>query len=153
MADPRTVLESSSTVAVVGMSTDPGKQAHTVPAQLKRHGFRVVPVHPEAEEILGERAWPSLAEVPEPIDVVEVFRPAEEAPAIARQAVEVGAKALWLQLGITSPEARRIAEEAGLAFVEDRCMGVEHRRLGIDKPGEDGRRGTAALSGRTAPSP
>jgi predicted CoA-binding protein len=134
MADPKTVLEQASVVAVVGMSTDPDKPSNHIPAQLRDHGFRIIPVHPEAGEILGERAYQSLAGVPEPVDVVEVFRPSEEAPGIAREAVAIGAKALWLQLGITSPEARQIAEEAGLDYVEDHCMGVERRRFGIEKP-------------------
>jgi predicted CoA-binding protein len=133
MADPKTVLEQATTVAVVGMSTDFDKPAGHVPAQLRDHGFRIIPVHPEADEILGERAYPSLADVPGPVDVVEVFRPAEEAPDIARQAVAIGAKALWLQVGITSPAARGIAEDAGLDYVEDHCMGVERRRFGIEK--------------------
>jgi predicted CoA-binding protein len=134
MADPKTVLEQADTVAVVGMSTDPGKPSNHIPAELRDHGFRVIPVHPGADEILGEQAYPSLADVPVPVDVVEVFRPSEEAPDIAREAVAIGAKALWLQRGITSPEARRIAEEAGLDYVEDHCMGVERRRFGIEKP-------------------
>jgi predicted CoA-binding protein len=134
MADPRTVLEQASTVAVVGMSADQGKPAGSVPAELAQHGFDVIPVHPKAAEILGRRAYARLADVPGPVDVVEVFRPAEEAPDIASQAVAIGAKALWLQLGITSAEARAIAEGAGLDYVEDHCMRAERRRFGIEKP-------------------
>lgn len=138
MADPREVLELSRTIAVVGLSTSPEKAAHQIPRQLQEAGFRIIPVHPSAEEILGERAYRRLGDIPEPIDAVEVFRPADEAPGVAREAVAAGAKALWLQLGIASEEARRIAEGAGLDYVEDRCMGVEQRRYEITKRGDAG---------------
>src|SRR6266540_3412685 len=124
MDDARQILERSTVVAVVGLSTNPSKAAHSVPAALQAAGFRIIPVNPNASEVLGEKAYARVDEVPEPIDVVEVFRAPEEAPEIARQAVKVGAKAVWLQLGIQSEEARRIAEGAGLAFVENLCMGV-----------------------------
>jgi uncharacterized protein len=104
-----------------------------VPTYLKEIGFRVVPINPNATELYGVKAYPCLVEVEESPEVVQVFRPSEEAPEIARQAVQIGANALWLQLGIRSDEARRIAEGAGLAYVEDRCMAVESRRLGISK--------------------
>ena len=104
-----------------------------MPRYLNRIGFRVIPVNPNATELFGQRCYPSLLEIREPVDVVQVFRPAEEAPEIARQAVKIRAKTLWLQRGIRSDDARRIAEEAGLAYVEDRCMAVESRRLGISK--------------------
>lgn len=133
MGDPRDILERSKTVAVVGMSTNPEKPAHAVPKELKEAGFKVIPVNPSAAEILGERAVRRVADIQESVDVVEVFRPSEEAPDIARQAVEAGARALWLQLGITSEEARKIAEDAGIDYVEDRCMGVERGRFGIRK--------------------
>ena len=133
MADPHAVLERSRTVAVVGLSRDPEKAAHRIPRQLQEAGFRIIPVNPHTGELLGEPAYARLADVPGPIDVVEVFRPSAEAPEIARQAVAAGARALWLQLGIASPEAREIAESAGLDYVEDRCMGVEQRRYNITK--------------------
>ncbi len=106
-----------------------------MPLDLQRRGFRIVPVTPSADSLFGERAYPTLADLPEPVDVVEVFRPSDEAPDIARQAVAIGARVLWLQLGITSTEARRIAETAGLEYVEDRCMGVESARHHIEKNG------------------
>ncbi|WP_116047815.1 CoA-binding protein [Amycolatopsis palatopharyngis] len=118
------ILRQYRTIAVVGLSTNPDKSAHSVPAAMQAAGFRVIPVHPSAESILGERAYRSLAEVPEPVEVVEVFRPSPEAADVARAAVEIGAKALWLQQGIASAEARTIAEEAGLDYVEDICMAV-----------------------------
>ncbi len=133
MADVRDVLERAATVAVVGCSTDPTKAAHRIPAELQAAGYTVVPVHPSAEEILGVPAYRSLTDIEQHVDLVDVFRPQEEAPGIARQAVEIGAGALWLQLGIRSEEARAIAEEGGLDYVEDRCAGAERRRLGIRK--------------------
>jgi predicted CoA-binding protein len=133
MSEPRAVLEQYRTVAVVGASRDPAKEAHQIPRLLKDAGFRVIPVNPKADEILGEPVYRRLADVPEPVEIVEVFRPAAEAADVARQAVEIGARAVWLQLGIRSDEARRIAEEAGLDYVEDRCMGAETRRHGIRK--------------------
>jgi uncharacterized protein len=121
---------------VVGASADPSKPAHAIPRYLQRQGYRILPVNPRGGELLGEPVARSLAEVDGPIDVVEVFRPAEEAPRIAREAVEVGAKVLWLQLGIVSQEAREVAEAAGLTVVMDRCMGETHGLLGLG-PGPD----------------
>jgi predicted CoA-binding protein len=131
--EPRDILEYAQTVAVVGASRDPDKAGGSVPMALKEHGFRLFPVNPTAGVLFGERVYRSLREVPETVDVVQVFRPAEEAPEIARQAVAIGARALWLQLGLKSKEARKIAESAGLDYVEDRCMGAERARYGIDK--------------------
>ena len=133
MSDPKAVLEQASTIAVVGMSTDPAKPGNHVPAQLREAGFRIIPINPTADTVLDEKAYASLDDVSEDIDVVEVFRPASEAPAIAKQAVAMGAKAVWLQQGLVSDEARDIVEGAGLAYVEDRCMGVEQRRFRITK--------------------
>ncbi|MEO8905080.1 MAG: CoA-binding protein [Polyangiaceae bacterium] len=133
MDDTRRILTEFSVLAVVGMSRDPSKAAHSVPAGLKAAGFRVVPVNPEALEILGEPAFPTLAAIPFPIEIVLVFRPSSFAPDIAKQAVAIGAKALWLQQGIYSLEARRIAKEAGLQYAEDRCAGVERALYRITK--------------------
>jgi uncharacterized protein len=129
--DARTILAESRTLAVVGLSADPHKMAHAIPADLRNVGYRVIPVNPHAEEVLGERSYPRLREVPESIDLVVVFRPATEAPGVVQEAVEVGAKAVWLQLGIMSEEARQIAEDNGIDYVENRCTGVDVRRWGI----------------------
>jgi predicted CoA-binding protein len=118
------VLERATTIAVVGASRDPNKAGGSVPEGLQRRGFRVIPINPFADVLFGEQVYRTLADVPEKIDLVDVFRPAADAPEIARQAVAVGAKALWLQLDIRSEEARRIAEAAGLDFVEDECTAV-----------------------------
>ncbi len=127
------ILREFSTLAVVGVSRHPHKAAFSVPSALQAEGFRVIPVNPEAETLLGERAYPTLSAIPEPVEVVLVFRPSEEAPAIAEEAVRIGAKALWLQLGLKSEQARRIAEQAGLLYVEDHCMAVERARRRISK--------------------
>jgi predicted CoA-binding protein len=116
-AEYRKIYADTKTIAVVGASENPRKAAHGIPAYLQREGYR---------EMFGEPARQSLAEIGEPVDVVDVFRPAEETPDIARQAAAIGAKVLWLQEGIHSDEAQRIAEEAGITFVSDTCMGHTH---------------------------
>jgi predicted CoA-binding protein len=125
------IYAETKTIAVVGASGDPAKPAHEVPRYLQQQGYRILPVNPRGGELLGEPVARSLAEVEGPVDVVEVFRPAAEAPQVAREAVKVGAKVLWLQLGIKSDEARQIAEAAGLTVVMDRCMGETHGALGL----------------------
>jgi predicted CoA-binding protein len=129
------ILTTYDTIAVVGASAAHFKAAHTVPAYMQRHGWRIIPVNPHADQILGERVYRTLADVPEQVGFVDVFRPSWRTPDVARQAVAVGATALWLQLGIASAEARAIAEEAGLLYVEDRCLVIEQRRLGLAAPG------------------
>lgn len=132
------ILTTYDTITVVGASDDPSKAAHSVPAHMQQHGWRIVPVNVRGDRVLGEPVFRTLADVPEPIGLVDVFRPSEQTPDIARQAVAVGATALWLQLGIASPAARAIATEAGLLYVEDRCLLVERRRLGLDAPRPSG---------------
>jgi uncharacterized protein len=127
------ILREFRTIAVVGLSRDPSKAAHNIPARMQRAGFRVIPVNPHVAEVLGEKSYPRLTDVPEPVEVVLVFRPSEQAAAVAKDAVAIGAKALWLQQGIVSEEARRLAEAAAMIYVEDRCMGVERAVHGITK--------------------
>ena len=130
------IYAQTRTIAVVGASADASKAAHQIPRYLQRQGYRILPVNPRGGELFGERVFRSLAEIDVPVDVVEVFRPPQEAPEIARQAVAIGAKVLWLQLGIVSEEARQVAEAAGLTVVMDRCMGATHALLGLG-PGPD----------------
>jgi predicted CoA-binding protein len=125
------IYTETRTIAVVGASGDPSKPAHRIPRYLQSQGYRILPVNPRGGELLGEPVARSLAEVEGPVDVVDVFRPAEEAPGIAREAIEAGAKVLWLQVGIVSEEARQEAEAAGLTVVMDRCMGEAHAELGL----------------------
>jgi hypothetical protein len=128
------ILTSYDTITVVGASAAPAKAAHYVPAHMQRHGWRIVPVNPHADQILGEPVYRTLADVPGPVGLVDVFRPSRQTPDMARQAVAAGATALWLQLGIASAEARDIATRAGLLYVEDRCLIIEQRRLGLSAP-------------------
>ncbi len=127
----RSILGSARTIAVVGLSSDTSKYSNEVGSYLQEHGYRIIPVNPNETEALGEKAYPSLLEVPDRIDAVDVFRKAEHTPEIARQAVQVGAKVLWLQNDIVNDEARRIAEDGGLDVVMGVCMMVTHRRLGV----------------------
>lgn len=128
------ILRTYDTITVVGASNAGHKAAHYVPEHMQDHGWRIIPVNPSATRILGEPVYPTLADVPEQVGLVDVFRPSESTPDIARQAVAAGASALWLQLGIASAEAQEIAEGAGLVYVENRCLIVEQRRLRIDAP-------------------
>jgi uncharacterized protein len=125
----RALLKRAKTIAVVGLSANPSKDSYHVAEYLKNKGYRIIPVNPSVTEILGEKAWPDLASIPEPVDVVDVFRRPEHVPPIAEQAVAIGASALWLQLGVRNDEAADRAADAGLTVVQDRCMLVEHRRL------------------------
>jgi predicted CoA-binding protein len=125
----RRILKENRTVAMVGLSANWYRPSHFAAKYLQIHGFRVIPVTPSYEEILGETCYPSLLDLPEPVDVVDCFRKPEEIPALAKQAVEIGARVLWMQLGIVNEEAARIASEAGLDVVVNRCMKIEYARL------------------------
>ncbi len=122
------ILTSARTIAIVGLSPNELRASHFVGFYLRRHGYRIVPVNPREKTILGETSYPSLSEIPFPIDVVDVFRAPDAVPEIARQAVKIGAKALWCQYNVISAEGGAIAEEGGLRVVMDRCMKVEHAR-------------------------
>jgi predicted CoA-binding protein len=128
MTDPLTLLLEAHTIAMVGASPDPGRPSHGVMRYLLTHGYKVIPVRPDGISVLGVPSVRSLQEIEEPIDMVDVFRRAEACPAHAREAVDVGAGSLWLQLGIVSREARSIAAAAGLPYVEDACTAVVHAR-------------------------
>lgn len=127
----RQIYASTRTIAVVGASGDATKPAHAIPRYLQSQGYRIIPVSPKGGELFGEKVYQRLADVPGPVDVVDVFRPAAEAPDIAREAVALGARVLWLQTGIVSAEAEQIATEGGLTVVMDRCMGAMHGALGL----------------------
>jgi predicted CoA-binding protein len=130
------IYTDTKTIAVVGASGDERKPSHSIPAYLQSQGYRIIPVSPKGGEIFGEPVFKSLTDVDVPVDVVDVFRPSEETPQVARDAVSIGAKVLWLQLGIESEEAEKIAREGGLQVVMDKCMGATHRLLGLG-PGPD----------------
>jgi predicted CoA-binding protein len=125
----RRILAECRTIAVVGLSADWYRPSFFAAKYMQEHGYRIVPVNPRYEEILGERCWPSLAAIPHPVDMVDVFRRAADVPPIAREAVAIGARCLWQQLGVVSDEADAIARAAGLDSVADRCVKIEHARL------------------------
>ena len=133
MRTPAQILADARVIAVVGVSRSPGKAAHGVPLEMQRHGWRIIPVNPTADELFGEKVYRSLSEIPHPVDLVDVFRPARDAVEVVREAVAIGAPAVWLQLGIVSAEARRIAEEAGIDYVEDRCLIIERAAAGLTR--------------------
>ena len=127
----RRIYAETEVIAVVGASSDAAKKAHSIPVYLQEMGYRIVPVNPRYESVFGEQCYATLADVPDAVDIVDVFRPQEEAPEIARQAAAISAKVLWLQAGIVSEEANRLAQDAGMTFVSDLCLGAMHVALDI----------------------
>src|SRR3954471_4922744 len=127
------LLTDATTIAVVGASSNPDKASHGIMQKLQRAGYRVIPVNPRETEILGERSYPSLVDVPERIDIVDVFRRAEDTPAIADEAVTIGAKVLWLQTGIVSEDAAERATKGGLTVVMDACIGATYSLLRVPR--------------------
>src|SRR6478752_1017287 len=122
------VLRTAATIAIVGMSGDERRASHQVGEYLRRNGYRVIPVNPRETEILGETCYPSLAQVPVPVDIVNVFRAPDALPPIARDAVAINAGALWCQFGVINAEGAKIAEDGGVTVIMDRCLKVEHAR-------------------------
>ncbi|HKF69722.1 MAG TPA: CoA-binding protein [Vicinamibacterales bacterium] len=131
--DLKRLLSAASTIAVVGASSNPERPSNGIMRKLKSVGYRVIPVNPNETEVLGERAYASLLDIPEPIDIVDVFRRAEYTPAIADDAVKVGAKALWLQSGVSNEDAAARATTGGLVVVMNACIGVMHAMLQIPR--------------------
>ena len=122
------ILAKHRTIAVVGCSKDPSKDAHTVPAYMQSQGYRIVPVNPTATEILGEKAYPNLSAVPDSYDIVDIFRPSDQVGPIVDEAIRAGkAKVIWMQTGIANEEAAGRARAAGIEVVMDRCLRTEHR--------------------------
>ena len=125
------ILRQSRTIAVVGLSSDPIRPSYGIARALQSYGYRVIPVNPKESEVLGEKSYASLRDIPDAVDLVNVFRRPEQTPAVAQDAVAIGARALWLQSGIENDEAERIAIAGGLDVVMDRCIMVEHRKHGL----------------------
>lgn len=123
------ILKTAKVIAVVGLSPDPARDSYEVAEYLQQAGYHIIPVNPKAEKILGEKAYPDLRSIPEPIDIVDIFRRSEHVPAIVEEALEVGAKVVWMQLGVVHEEAAKKATDAGLDVVMDRCILREHKRL------------------------
>ncbi len=129
MSDIEEILKTCKTVAVVGLSPKMERASYGVAHYLKGCGFRIIPVNPTAQEVMGEKCYPSLTDVAEPVDVVDIFRRAEDVPSVVDEAIKIGAKAIWMQLGIVNEEAAEKARKAGLKVVMDKCIKVEHGRL------------------------
>jgi predicted CoA-binding protein len=123
------ILKDYRVVAVVGLSADPKRPSYLVAQYLKEHGYRIIPVNPGCREILGEKCYPSLKDIPFPVEVVDIFRKQEAIPAIVEEAIRVKAKAVWMQLGLVEPDSAQKARNAGLKVVMDHCLKVEHARL------------------------
>ncbi len=129
MGETREILSRSRTVAVVGLSPNPERPSYNVARYLQGQGYRIIPVNPNVDTILGQETYPDLTSIPDPVDVVDIFRRSEEVLPIVEQAIEIGAKAVWMQEGVVNEEAARRAREAGLSVVMDKCMLKEHVRL------------------------
>lgn len=128
-SDPITqLLRDSKTIAIVGLSSNPRRPSHEIAAYLQSAGFKIIPVNPNESEVLGQKSYARLEDIPEPVDIVDIFRRPEEVPPVADSAIAIGAKALWLQLGVTSPAAAEKARAAGLLVVEDACLLIEHKK-------------------------
>lgn len=131
----RQILETASTIAIVGLSDKPDRESHRVAEYLQAHGYRIIPVNPTVETVLGEKSYARVADIPEKIDIVDVFRKPDVMVEVVADAIEAGARVVWMQLGVVNQEAAKKAEAAGLQVVMDRCIKIEHRRLlGQDPP-------------------
>jgi predicted CoA-binding protein len=129
IAELRRILKTNHTIAVVGLSADWYRPSYFAAKYMQEHGFRIIPVNPKYDEILGEKCYPNLKAIPEPVDIVDVFRKPDDCVPIAQDAVAIGAKVLWLQLGVVNEEAAHIAQTGGLEVVMDRCVKIEYARL------------------------
>jgi predicted CoA-binding protein len=123
------ILNCGRTIAVVGLSSKPDRPSYRVASYLKEHGYKIIPVNPANNEVLGETCYPDLASIPEPVDVVDIFRRSEEVLPVVKEAIKIGAKAVWMQEGVVNELAATRAREAGLMVVMDKCMFTEHRKL------------------------
>jgi predicted CoA-binding protein len=127
----RTLLQNAKVIAVVGLSSKPDRASYQVAAYLQQHGYRIIPVNPKEEQVLGEQGYATLADVPMHIDIVNVFRASKDVPPVITDAIAIGANAVWLQLDITHPEAESNARNAGLTVVANRCIKIDHMQLGL----------------------
>jgi predicted CoA-binding protein len=129
MSSVEDILRNSRTVAVVGLSVDPGRPSHLVASYLKEHGYKIIPVNPNEKSVLRLKSYPDLSSVPVKIDVVDIFRRSEDVPPIVQEAIRVGAKAVWMQEGVNNAAAAAAARKAGLKVVQDKCMRKQHLKL------------------------
>jgi len=128
-AEIKKILESCKTIAVVGCSSNPEKAANRIPKYMKEHGYKIIPVNPNSENILNEKTYKSLSEIKENVDIVNIFRPSEECLEVVREAIRLKPKVIWMQLGIINEEAKKLAEKNGIKVVMDKCLMVEYKRL------------------------
>lgn len=145
----RRILRTYRTIAVVGLSAQWHRPSYFAAKYMQEHGYRIIPVNPTYNAVMGEKAYKTLRDIPEKVDIVDCFRRSEEIPAIAEDAIAIGARVLWMQLGVENPAARRMAEQAGLEVVENRCVKIEHGRFfgGLGFAGVN----TRVISARRAP--
>ncbi len=127
----KNILEATKTIAVVGISARETQPSHAVAKYLQNHGFTIIPVNPVLESVLGEKCYPSLKDIPLRVDMVDCFRAPEHIPALVREAIEIGAQTVWMQLGIEEPVSCKLAESKGLQVIQDRCIKIEHQRIFI----------------------
>ncbi|GAB6180271.1 CoA-binding protein [Desulfotomaculum defluvii] len=126
------LLASCKTIAVVGLSDKPHRDSYKVAQYMQQHGYRIIPVHPRIKEVLGEKAYKTLADIPDQVDIVNVFRKSEETPQVVEEAIPIKPKTIWLQLGISNDEAAKLATDVGIEFIQNMCIKVEHARLFVD---------------------
>ncbi|WP_267927093.1 CoA-binding protein [Desulfolithobacter dissulfuricans] len=127
----RRILKETKTIAVVGLSPKPSRPSHRVALYLQQAGYRIIPVNPGQEEILGQRCYPDLLSIPDKVDLVDIFRRPEDVFPIVEQAIEIGARTVWMQQGVVNQEAATLAEEAGLTVIMDRCLKIDHNQFGV----------------------
>jgi predicted CoA-binding protein len=130
MADQKIdrIIDTCKTIAMVGISDKEGRPSNTVAKYLKNHGYRIIPVNPNLKQVLGETCYPDLKSIPEPVDVVDIFRRSEETDSLIDEAIAINPKAIWMQLGVTNPEGAAKAEAAGIEVIMDKCLKIEHNR-------------------------
>ena len=127
-ASIKSILENSKTIAVVGCSSNPEKAAHRIPRYMKEHGYKIIPVNPNSETVLGEKAYKSILDVKEKIDILDIFRPSEECLEVVKEAIKIKPRVIWMQSGIINEDAKEIAEQHGIKVVMDKCIMVEHKK-------------------------
>ena len=125
----KSILENSKTIAVVGCSSNPEKAANRIPKYMKDHGYKIIPINPNSENVLEEKSYKSILDVKESVDVVDIFRPSEDCLEVVKEAIKIKPKVIWMQSGIINDEARKLAEQHGIKVVMDKCLMVEHRKL------------------------
>src|SRR3989344_951052 len=128
-AEVKKILETSKTIEVVGCSSNPEKPAHRIPRYMQEHGYKIIPVNPNSENILNEKSYKSISELNKNIDIVDIFRPSEECLNVVNKAIKIKPKVIWMQIGIINEEAKKLAERHGIKVVMDKCLMVEHKKL------------------------